>query len=187
MNVSSDSHRLNIDLETGLIRGVRQCPSPNFNDRPDSMAVELIVVHSISLPEGVYGGNEVEDFFCNHLDCDAHSSFDELRELHVSAHLFIQRTGKITQFVSLNKRAWHAGVSNYDGRSNVNDFSIGIELEGWDNDGFEDAQYKSLNDLINLFTDRIPTLDRSRIVGHSDIAPSRKTDPGPYFDWSRVR
>lgn len=180
------NENLKIDLVSGLIFGVRLVDSPNFDDRPKDVEPEVIIIHSISLPPGQYGGTEVEDLFCNQLDCGAHPYFHDLERLRVSAHFLIRRDGEMIQFVSLNKRAWHAGISSCLGRVNVNDFSVGIELEGCDEDIFEDSQYDSLNTLIGLLLEHFPDMGYNRIFGHSDIAPDRKTDPGPKFDWSRI-
>ncbi|MDE0308271.1 MAG: 1,6-anhydro-N-acetylmuramyl-L-alanine amidase AmpD [Acidiferrobacterales bacterium] len=177
---------MKIHVLSGLVAGVRQVGSPNFDARPQNVEPEVIIVHSISLPPGQYGGKEVEDLFCNRLDCQSHPYFHSLENLRVSAHFLVRRDGEVIQFVSLNKRAWHAGVSFCIGRENVNDFSIGIELEGCDDDEFEDNQYDSLNSLIELLLGHFSNMDYNRIFGHSDIAPDRKTDPGPNFDWPRI-
>lgn len=169
----------------GWLKGVRHLKSPNFNQRPNSEAPSVLVIHNISLPPGCYGGGQVEDFFLNCLDHDAHPFFDEIRALEVSSHFFIKRCGEIIQFVSCLDRAWHAGESNFSGRSNCNDFSIGIELEGQDSEGFCEAQYQSLARLTKAIQEEFPQICKSRITGHSDIAPERKTDPGPHFDWER--
>ncbi len=178
---------MKIDLSSGIIEGVKQVPSPNCDSRPSGVRPEALIIHSISLPPGQYGGSEIEEFFCNKLDCSAHSYFHALKDLKVSAHLLIRRNGEVVQFVSLNERAWHAGESFCLGRENVNDFSIGIELEGCDEDSFEEDQYAALDELIRLLIAKYPQFNRSRIFGHSEIAPKRKTDPGPNFEWSRVR
>lgn len=170
---------LTFDDEGWLIEAER-CPSPNFDERPQDTAISLLVIHNISLPPRQFGGHYVQDLFMNQLDCDAHPYFDQLRNLHVSSHFFIQRDGKVVQCVSAEKRAWHAGVSEFNGKSRCNDFSIGIELEGSDFDPFMDAQYQSLILLTQVLVRQYPILD---IVGHEDIAPVRKTDPGPFFDW----
>ena len=174
-------------LPNGLIYGVEHIGSPNFDDRPSNTDIEVIIVHSISLPEGIYGGNEIQDLFCNQLDHSAHASFEDLVGLKVSAHFLIRRTGRLIQFVAVDKRAWHAGKSFCLGRERVNDFSIGIELEGCDGDTFENEQYARLDGLIDLLVSEFPAVSRNNIFGHSEIAPDRKTDPGPYFDWGRVR
>lgn len=171
----------------GWLEGARHCPSPNCNARPAPWAPDMLVVHNISLPPGRFGGDDVEALFCNTLDCSRDPSFDELRGLEVSAHFFINREGALTQFVSCHDRAWHAGVSAWGNRVNCNDFSIGIELEGTDHQAYEDRQYAVLSTLIGELRCRMPSLARGPIVGHSDIAPGRKTDPGEAFDWNRLR
>ena len=170
-------------LEDGWLPAASRCPSPNFNERPE--AVDLLVIHNISLPPGEYGTGCVQQFFCNALDCDAHPYFDEIRGMEVSSHLLIERDGTLTQFVSLADRAWHAGVSSFCGRENCNDFSIGIELEGSDTEAYTDAQYERLAAVTGDIMNAYPAITRDRITGHSDIAPGRKTDPGPAFDWDR--
>lgn len=183
---------LHIDNE-GWLHGddeaepVRHCLSSNFNERPPASIIDLLVIHNISLPPGQFGGGCVEALFCNRLDCDTDPAFDGLRGLAVSAHLLIDRNGAITQFVSFHQRAWHAGVSCFEGRSGCNDFSIGIELEGTDTLPYTDVQYTQLARVTQLLCEHFPALTPSRIVGHSDIAPERKTDPGPAFDWERYR
>ncbi|MEZ5436112.1 MAG: 1,6-anhydro-N-acetylmuramyl-L-alanine amidase AmpD [Pseudomonadales bacterium] len=171
----------------GWLRGVRHLSSPNCNHRPDNITVDLLVIHNISLPPNQFGGNFVEALFCNVLDCDAHPYFEQLRDLRVSAHFFIHRSGEVTQFVSLDQRAWHAGVSQWCGRENCNDFSVGIELEGADTIAYTDEQYTALQKLAREVMQYFPSITMERIVGHSDIAPARKTDPGAAFDWSRFR
>lgn len=169
---------------TASAPGVRHSPSPNFDERPmPGGAVRLIVVHAISLPPDDFSGTAVERFFRNELDSSAHPYFGKIAHLHVSAHFFIRRDGEIIQFVSTAKRAWHAGASAWQGQERCNDFSIGIELEGTDSVPFEAVQY----DRLNALNDVIASQSRiEAIVGHSDIAPGRKTDPGPCFEWSRV-
>lgn len=147
--------------------------------------MELLVIHSISLPPGEFGGPAIEQLFLNRLDADAHPYFKTISGLRVSAHLLIRRDGELVQFVDLRERAWHAGVSAFDGRSACNDFSIGIELEGADDTAFTDAQYGCLIAVTEKLIARFPRLGRERIVGHQHIAPGRKTDPGPAFDWDR--
>lgn len=166
---------------------VRHCASPNYNQRPPATVVDLLVIHNISLPPGQFGSGFVESLFCNRLDCAADPAFAELRGLEVSAHLLIDRFGAITQFVSFHDRAWHAGKSSFQGRSGCNDFSIGIELEGTDTLPYSDAQYTQLAQVTNVLFGYFPALTPARIVGHRDIAPERKTDPGPAFDWGRYR
>lgn len=176
---------MKIDRASGLVRGVRFVASPNHDARPDGAPVDILVIHSISLPPGKFGGRGVEQLFCNRLDPDAHPCYRELRGLTVSAHFFIRRNGEIIQFVPLHRRAWHAGQSYCEGRTRINDFSIGIELEGTDDLPFEDAQYESLARLTRILRRQYPAIVPERIYGHGDIAPGRKTDPGPMFDWQR--
>ena len=176
---------MQIDSGSGLIQGARFVASPNCDNRPAGIAVDTLVIHSISLPPGKFGGPGVEQLFCNCLDPAEHPYYREIKDLKVSAHLFIRRNGEIIQFVPLHRRAWHAGQSYCEGRTRANDFSIGIELEGADNQPFEDAQYESLNKLTGLIRKQFPAITRERIYGHGDIAPGRKTDPGPMFDWKR--
>jgi AmpD protein len=174
-------------IHEGWLEGVERCASPNCNQRPDPADLSLLVIHNISLPPGEYGTGCVQQFFCNTLDCDSHPYFDRVRGLEVSAHLLIERGGSITQFVPLHQRAWHAGVSSFCGRENCNDFSIGIELEGCDTEAYTDAQYSSLAAVTGEIMRAYPAINTDRIVGHSDIAPGRKTDPGAAFDWHRYR
>lgn len=178
-------------LQQGWLAGVRHCLSPNFNQRPlvnrQPMPVDLLVIHNISLPAGQFGTDCVEQLFCNQLDFSRDASFESLRGVAVSAHFFVRRDGSIIQFVSTDARAWHAGVSHFEGRDNCNDFSIGIEVEGTDQLPFADAQYDVLPWLVHGLLQAYPRLAPARIVGHSDIAPGRKTDPGPAFDWARLR
>ncbi len=174
-------------IEQGWLQGARRAPSPNFGPRPGSGAVELLVVHNISLPPRCYGGDCIERFFTNRLDWDEHPYFDEIRGVEVSAHLLVRRDGEVVQFVNFGDRAWHAGESCFAGRSNCNDFSVGIELEGADDDPYTDAQYAALSAVTRLLVAHYPQMSTENIVGHSDIAPGRKTDPGPAFDWQRYR
>lgn len=174
-------------IEGGWLKRAAQSPSPNCNNRPAGEEVSLLVIHNISLPPGEYGTGCVQQFFCNALDCDAHPYFDEIRGMEVSSHLLIERDGAVTQFVSLADRAWHAGVSSFEGRENCNDFSIGIELEGCDTEAYTDAQYAALAAITGELMRAYPAITRDRITGHSDIAPGRKTDPGPAFDWAHFR
>ena len=181
----ADDGALTID-ENGWLRGCRHLPSPNCDDRPANADIDLIVVHSISLPPGEYGGEAIEQLFTNRLNPAAHPYFATLAGLKVSAHALIRRDGEIIQFVPFQRRAWHAGVSSYCGRERCNDFSIGIELEGTDDSAFEDIQYHQLARLIGCLQGRYPAIG-ARITGHSDIAPGRKTDPGSGFDWARLK
>ena len=178
---------MHLDRSTGWFTDVTQCPSPNCNSRPDGAAVSLLVIHNISLPPGEFGSGKVQQFFQNALDPHEHPFFESIRTLKVSAHLFIERTGAVTQFVSLHDRAWHAGVSSFEGREGCNDFSIGIELEGTDTLPYTDAQYAALGTLTQAIRRLWPAITPQRIQGHADIAPTRKTDPGPAFDWMRYR
>ncbi|MDR1933977.1 MAG: 1,6-anhydro-N-acetylmuramyl-L-alanine amidase AmpD [Candidatus Accumulibacter sp.] len=170
-------------MTDGWIDGIRHVPSPNCDERPGGQAVSLIVIHAISLPPSRFGGGDIERLFTNTLDPDAHPSFARLRALRVSAHFLICRDGEIVQFVSCERRAWHAGVSVWQGRQACNDFSIGIEIEGCDEIPFEDLQYERLIGLIGCLRARYPV---AALAGHADIAPQRKTDPGPCFAWSRL-
>lgn len=172
---------LRVDDE-GWVSAARRVVSPNFDQRPPGCAIGLLVVHNISLPPGQYGGGHVERLFTNQLEHAAHPYFETLRGLEVSAHFLIDRAGRLTQFVSCRARAWHAGVSSFDGRSNCNDVSIGVELEGSDHDRFEAAQYRMLGRLTRCLFAAYPL---RAVRGHSDIAPGRKTDPGPHFSWHR--
>ncbi len=168
----------------GFILGSRRVLSPNFDQRPVGEQITLLVIHSISLPPGEFGGSFVEALFTNSLDCSKHIYFEALRGLRVSAHFFIRRDGSLVQFVSCHDRAWHAGQSEWKGRVGCNDFSIGIELEGADTSQFTVPQYAGLVELSALLRSRFPISD---IVGHADISPGRKSDPGPFFDWSFFR
>ncbi len=170
----------------GWLHGVARKVSPNRDARPAGVGVEVLVIHSISLPEGHYGGPAVERLFMNELDVSPRG-YPDLEGLRVSAHLFIRRDGEIMQFVSFEDRAWHAGVSRCEGRERVNDFSVGIELEGTDHGPFEEAQYRSLVAVSEALLHRYPAINEKRVYGHSDIAPGRKTDPGPHFDWAQYR
>ncbi|WP_417763681.1 1,6-anhydro-N-acetylmuramyl-L-alanine amidase AmpD [Shewanella sp.] len=170
--------------QAGWCLDVKQRPSPHFNQR-SADEVSLLVIHNISLPAGQFGLPYIEALFCGTLDCQADASFAELEGLAVSAHFLIKRTGEVLQFVSCDERAWHAGVSNFQGRSNCNDFAVGIELEGTDTSGYTDIQYTQLTALTKALQQQYPLITQQRIVGHSDIAPVRKTDPGEGFDWQR--
>ncbi|SFV87031.1 N-acetylmuramoyl-L-alanine amidase AmpD [hydrothermal vent metagenome] len=160
----------------------KQIPSPNYNERPEG-EISLLVIHNISLPPNEFGNHYIEQFFTNQLDFKAHPYFQTLKNLQVSAHLLIKRDGSVIQFVAFDKRAWHAGQSNFNGREDCNDFSIGIELEGADDIAYTDKQYKALNENIKTLKSQYPI---TTVVGHNDIAPGRKTDPGDAFDWSKI-
>jgi N-acetyl-anhydromuramoyl-L-alanine amidase len=168
------------------LTGVRKLVSLNCNDRPDPAAIELVVIHGISLPPGRFGGSYVHDLFTNRLDLGAHESFASLDGVRVSSHLFITRRGAVTQYVPFHRRAWHAGVSAWRRRPGCNDFSIGIELEGTEERPYTASQYKKLRLILDALLARYPRLSTEAIVGHLEVAPGRKTDPGPRFDWPRL-
>lgn len=176
-----------IEIASGLLPGAEYIPSPNHDWRPTGCQPDLIVIHSISLPAATYGGSDVIRLFLNQLTADDHPSYTTIASLRVSAHLFIRRDGHVMQFVPFDRRAWHAGRSQYQGRNECNDFSIGIELEGTDRDAFTDAQYRALTHIIPTLCRAYPGLSYEHLVGHSDISPERKTDPGQGFDWRRLR
>lgn len=167
----------------GVVAGARRIASPNCDERTPGSAIDLVVIHNISLPPGEFGGDGVIELFTNRLNPEDHPYYREIHQLKVSAHFFIRRNGELIQFVPCGRRAWHAGVSQWQGRERCNDFSIGIELEGDDETPFEEAQYAMLNALLTALKEVYPI---AAVTGHSDIAPGRKTDPGPCFDWSRV-
>jgi N-acetyl-anhydromuramoyl-L-alanine amidase len=169
--------------EAGVLAGALQVPSPNWDERPDG-EISLLVVHNISLPPGEFGGSAILDLFTNTLDFTAHPYYETLRDLRVSAHFLVRREGELLQLVPCARRAWHAGASAWRGRERCNDFSIGVELEGADDQAYTDPQYRRLAELLLALRARYPIVD---VVGHSDIAPGRKTDPGPGFDWGRFR
>lgn len=175
------------DHRTGRVDTARWAASPNFSPRPSGARVSALVVHCISLPPGCYGGDEIERFFCNRLNHGDHPYFAQLRGVTVSAHFLIRRGGALLQFVSTLARAWHAGRSCLDGVAEVNDFSIGVELEGAEDQAFATAQYDTLAALTRSLRAAYPAIESDRVVGHCDIAPGRKTDPGPEFDWARYR
>ena len=181
---------MHIDSKTGLLNdplgNARQQPSPNCDARPDDADIDLLVIHAISLPAGEFGGPWIDELFCNQLDAAAHADFADICELTVSAHALIRRDGEIVQYVPFQQRAWHAGESHFQGRERCNDFSIGIELEGCDDQTFESIQYQRLAQLTDALMQAYPGIKREQITGHSDIAPGRKTDPGPHFDWEQL-
>lgn len=177
---------MKLNVETGWLEGVKTLVSPNFNERP-SDEISLLVIHGISLPPGEYGGSEILGLFTNQLDCSAHPYFEQLEGLAVSSHFLIRRGGEVIQFVSTKDRAWHAGRSEFEGQTECNDFSIGIELEGSDNEAYEAMQYQSLLELTGCLQEAYPAILNNRITGHEHIAPGRKTDPGPAFDWEKYR
>ena len=178
---------MKLDPSRDRLLDVRQVRSPNFDERPDGSKISLIVIHGISLPPGSYGGPEIDRFFTNSLEPDAHPYFAEIAHLQVSSHLLVRRDGEVVQYVPFRKRAWHAGASSYDGCSACNDFSIGIELEGQDEELYTPIQYERLAEVIHSLMAAFPGLSTQRLAGHCDIAPQRKTDPGPAFDWDLLR
>jgi N-acetyl-anhydromuramoyl-L-alanine amidase len=178
---------MKVDVSTGWLKGVRWVPSPNHDARPEGVLPELVVVHAISLPQCEFGGPWIDDLFSNRLDPEAHPYFREIAHLEVSAHLLIRRDGQLVQYVPFHSRAWHAGASCWQGRECCNDFSIGIELEGCDELPFEVVQYARLADVIRALRRAYPSIAPDAIAGHSDIAPGRKTDPGPHFRWAELR
>lgn len=178
---------MELSITNDILVGADIIESPNQNARPDNTDIELLVIHNISLPPGEFGSLAIWQFFCNELDCNAHPFYGEIAGLQVSAHLLIDRQGAITQFVPFSNRAWHAGESEFCGRGNCNDYSIGIEMEGTDFEPFTESQYLSLTAVTKLLLAAYPAMSADKIVGHSDIAPGRKTDPGPHFDWGRYR
>jgi len=184
--VKRDNRSMRIDTASGLIEGARQVPSPNFDERPGSADPDLLVVHGISLPPGQFGGPWIDRLFTNTLPPDEHPYFSDIAHLAVSSHVLIRRDGELVQYVPLHLRAWHAGESCFDGRERCNDFSIGIELEGADDVPYTDIQYRILGKLVRALLAAYPSISAERIVGHSDIAPGRKTDPGDAFDWERL-
>ena len=173
-------------VEHGQLIGARQVPSPNYNQRPQGTEIQLLVIHNISLPPSQFGGGYIEKFFQNQLDWNEHPYFKTIEGMQVSAHVLILRTGEVLQFVNFNERAWHAGRSSYLGKAECNDYSIGIELEGSDDQPFSDLQYQALSQVTHALRQAYPKIS-SHIAGHSDIAPQRKTDPGPYFQWQKFR
>lgn len=172
-------------IEQGQLTDCRQIPSPHFDERPDPEDISLLVIHYISLPPEQFGGGYIDEFFQGKLDPKIHPYFEEIHQMRVSAHCLIERNGRITQYVNFNDRAWHAGLSNFQGREKCNDFAIGIELEGSNEQPFTDAQYAALHDLTLRIMQAYPQITLDRIVGHCDISPGRKIDPGQYFDWAR--
>ncbi len=180
-------HRWRLDPASGWLEGVRRVGSPNCDERPPGTEIDLVVVHGISLPRGVYGGDAIDRLFTNTLDPDAHPDFEAIAGLRVSAHALIRRDGSLTQYVPFGLRAWHAGTSRFEGRTGCNDFSIGIELEGADQDPYENVQYQVLAELVWTLSAHWRGIRPDRVVGHCDIAPGRKTDPGPAFEWWKLR
>ena len=195
MSILSHKHRLVcvfhdffelMNIKRHWLTDSKHTPSPNFDERPDPADISLLVIHCISLPPGEFGNKNIDKLFCNLLNPDDHPYFKEIYNLSVSAHLLIKRDGSCVQYVPFDKRAWHAGKSSYEGRERCNDFSIGIELEGTESINYTEEQYRQLAAVIDTLLKSYPKLSRQRISGHSDIAPGRKTDPGPTFDWQRI-
>lgn len=174
---------LELEDNDNWLANARRVVSPNCDVRPEGCGIDLVVIHGISLPPGQYGGPYIDQLFTNALDTGEHEYFRKIKTLRVSAHLLIDRLGNITQYVPFSMRAWHAGESLFCGRAFCNDFSIGIELEGCDEAPYEIGQYRTLSEVVSTLQEHWPGITRERIVGHSDIAPERKTDPGPAFDW----
>ena len=174
-----------LEIEHGWALGCDKQPSQHFNQRPNGDEVELLVIHNISLPPGQFGSEDITDFFLGRLKVDVHPFFSQIESLRVSAHCLIRRDGKVIQYVSFDDRAWHAGISTFEQRDNCNDFSIGIEMEGTDDCPYTDEQYAALARLTMTLQQQYPKITADRIVGHCHIAPDRKTDPGPAFDWPR--
>ena len=175
-----------IDPVTGLLNGARQVASPNCDARPEGSEISLLVIHGISLPPNKFGGDEIDQFFTNQLNTEAHPYFLDIYQSRVSSHLLIRRDGEVVQYVPFSRRAWHAGESCHQGQTCCNDFSIGIELEGTDEIPYEPLQYETLQTLIKLLRECYPAIGEKDIVGHCHIAPGRKTDPGPVFEWARL-
>ncbi|MFA7387418.1 MAG: 1,6-anhydro-N-acetylmuramyl-L-alanine amidase AmpD [Thiohalobacteraceae bacterium] len=177
---------MKLDAQGDWLQGVEHCPSPNWDARTPPGEISLIVVHGISLPPGEFGGPWIEDLFMNRLDPKAHPYFETITNLQVSAHVVIYRDGRVVQYVPFSGRAWHAGQSCFRGRTACNDFSIGIELEGSDELAYTERQYRQLAILIGVLRQAYPSISTDAVAGHSDIAPGRKTDPGPAFEWPKL-
>lgn len=176
-----------MQIENHWLNLAARVPSPNHSERPDPDDISLLVIHNISLPPGQFGGPHIDELFCNCLDPNAHPYFAQICELRVSSHLLIRRDGAVIQYVPFDRKAWHAGRSSFEGRAECNEYSIGIELEGTDDTAFTDQQYERLAGITRLLLRHYPRITEARITGHADIAPGRKTDPGPCFDWARYR
>jgi len=176
-----------MNIKNHLIENVKFIQSPNFDLRPEKIKISLIVIHSISLPPTIFGNEYVEDFFLNKLEITDNDYLNNIKDMKVSSHIYIKRTGEVVQFVPFNQRAWHAGESSYKNIKNCNDYSIGIELEGCEDISFEDIQYNKLSEIIDCLMQNYSHISKDRIVSHSEIAPGRKSDPGPLFDWKRLK
>jgi len=183
---TSMQKQFDVSRATGLIEPAMQSHSPNQDARPPGADPAMVVIHGISLPPGKFGGSEIEAFFTNTLDFDAHPYYGEIRGLQVSAHAFIRRDGSVIQFVPFTERAWHAGESCFRGQHRCNDYSIGIELEGEDETPYDSRQYAALRQVLNAIFRAYPAITAREVAGHCDIAPGRKSDPGPAFDWLRL-
>ena len=184
--MTQNSLKIRVDDQGEWLEGIRQVISPNCDQRPENTAIDLLVIHSISLPPDEFGGDYIDRLFTNSLDPNHHPYFKEIASHKVSAHILINRQGVLTQYVPFTQRAWHAGESAFEGRANCNDYSIGIELEGCDDDAYDESQYSSLARVIKSLRIKYPDIDSDAITGHCDIAPLRKTDPGPAFDWLKL-
>jgi len=178
---------MEIDITTGLLQNAEYIPSPNCDVRPTDSPARLLIIHNISLPPNEFGGPYITQLFTNTLEQDKHPFFEEIAHLRVSSHLLIRRDGQIIQYVPFHKRAWHAGISSYHGQTACNDFSMGIELEGADEINYETIQYERLGEITKALLSNYPQMSTERITGHCDVAPDRKTDPGPAFDWEKYR
>ncbi len=178
---------MELGIENHWLSTAQRVPSPNCSERQALEDISLLVIHNISLPPGEFGGPHIDELFCNKLDAKAHPYFADICALRVSSHLLIRRDGTVVQYVPFDKRAWHAGRSTFEGRAECNDYSVGIELEGTDDTEFTGIQYEQLAAITGLLLRHYPGITSARIAGHSDIAPGRKTDPGPCFDWARYR
>ena len=183
--MTNTNPNLQVDAQGEWLEGVRKVISPNCDQRPDDLEIDLLVIHNISLPPDEFGGDYIDQLFTNLLDPEQHPYFKEIESLRVSAHVLINREGLLTQYVPFTQRAWHAGESEYEGRANCNDYSIGIELEGCDNRDFTQEQYEMLVNLTEAIIQFWPKISKQRITGHCHIAPDRKTDPGPMFNWDK--
>ena len=178
---------LKINNNSGLFDDITHYRSDNCNNRPENTIIDTIIIHCISLPMGSYGNQNIVDLFMNNLDINQDPSFESLKDVKVSSHLLIKRDGEIIQFVPFNLRAWHAGISKHKERENCNDYSIGIELEGTDKSNFTDTQYERLNEIIISLKDYFPKIVDENIIGHNEVSPDRKNDPGPFFEWNRIK
>ncbi len=178
---------LKINNNSGLFDDITHYNSENCNSRPNNTIIDTIIIHCISLPAGSYDNQNIVDLFMNNLDINQDPSFESLKDVKVSSHLLIKRDGEIIQFVPFNLRAWHAGVSKHKGKENCNDYSIGIELEGTDKSNFTDTQYERLNEIIKSLKDYYPKIVDENIIGHNEVSPDRKNDPGPFFEWNRIK